>query len=392
MPKSTNNRRHVALIIETSSIYGRGLLSGIVRFMRMHDEWSVYLEQRDLAAKPPAWLKGWKGDGIISRATTESLVEAVTATGVPFVDLTDRHTDRGFTIVRSDDNAIGQLGAKHLLERGFRRFGFCGFTNEAWSERRQAAFQQAIRDAGFPCDAFRSVWQGPGVRTWDQETKHVAEWLRSIPRPFGVMACNDIRGQHVVDACSSEGFAVPEEVSILGVDNDDLLCRICDPPLTSVIANSEGVGYCAAEILSQLMQGSRPSECEYLIEPLGIAERQSTDVIAIDDPALANALQFIRKNACHGISVDDVIANSAISRSSLERKLRKYLGRTPQEEIRYVQVKRVQEMLSTTELSLEKIAYLCGFDHPEYMYVVFKRQTGKTPGSFREQVLRGKSS
>jgi len=149
-------KRHVALIIETSSAYGRDLMSGIVKYMRMHDEWSVFLEQRDLWKQPPAWLKDWQGDGIISRATTPGLIEAIGKNGVPLVEVTDRRGDGDLPQVRSDDEAIGSMAAAHLIDRGFRRFAYCGFRNEAWSERRGDSFIRRIEDEGFVCSHYLS--------------------------------------------------------------------------------------------------------------------------------------------------------------------------------------------------------------------------------------------
>lgn len=379
-------KRRVALIIETSSIYGRDLLSGIVRFMRMHDDWSVFLEQRDLQKKPPAWIANWNGDGIISRATTPHLLAAVAATGVPLVELTDRQDGSPLPCVRSDDIAIGRMAAEHLLERGFQRFGFCGFQGEAWSKRREEAFVEVVHTAGWDCDVYNSAWYGRAARTWEAEQIRLVDWLQKFPRPFGIMSCNDIRGQQVLDACSTIELSVPEEAAVIGVDNDELLCRICAPPLSSVIPNAEGVGYRAAELLAELMDGGKATLDDQLLEPLGVATRQSTDVVAIDAPEIAAAVRYIRENACRGISVDEVTANVEVSRSTLERQLRKYLGRSPQEEIRFVQVKRAKELLLTTDLSVENLAFLCGFEHSEYLHVVFKRITGMTPGQFRHQI------
>ncbi len=378
-------KRHVALIVETSSSYGRDLLAGIVRYMRVHDEWSVFLEQRDLAKKPPSWLADWKGDGIISRATTRKLVEAVGATGVPLVELTDRKGDSQLPLVRSDDQAIGRMAAEHLLERGFRRFGFCGFSGEAWSSRRQDGFVTAVGKASRTCEVYNSPWYGPSACSWEEQQVQLVNWLAKLEPPFAIMACNDVRGQHVLDACDKQRLAVPEEVAVIGVDNDDLLCRICTPPLSSVIPNAEVVGFRAAELLARLMNGEELGGHSELVEPLGVATRQSTDVVAIEDRDIAAALNYIRQHACRGITVEEVVRNSVVSRSTLERQVRKYLGRTPQEEIRHVQVKRVRELLLTTDLPAEQIATLCGFEHPEYMHVVFKRITGTTPGEFRRQ-------
>lgn len=378
-------RRQVALIIESSSSYGRDLLAGIVRFMRMHDTWSVFLEQRDLNRQPPSWLADWHGDGIISRATTPRLVEAVAKTGVPLVELSDRRGGSLRPHVRSDDAAISQLAAEHLLERGFRRFAFCGFSGEAWSRRRQEAFVHAVGNAGGVCDVYNSPWLGPRGHSWDEQQRRLMMWLSQRVTPCGIMACNDVRGQHVLDACRKLTRAVPEELAVVGVDNDELLCRVCSPPLSSVIPNAAGVGFRAAELLARLMDGQPVDEQPQIIEPLGVATRQSSDVVAIDDRQIAAALHYIREHACRGLSVEEVVQNCSVSRSTLERQVRKYLGRTPQQEIRHVQIQRARELLLTTDLPAERLAALCGFDHPEYLMVVFKRLTGMTTSQFRKQ-------
>lgn len=375
----------VALIIETSSVYGRRLLSGVIKFMRKNDDWSVFLEQRDLSAEPPAWLNHWNGDGILSRATTQTLANAVAAKGIPLVELTDRRDDLGFAHVWSDDAEIGRMAAAHLIDRGFKHLAFCGFSSEAWSERRQAAFEAAVYEKLGNSAVYNSVWLGKLARPWEEEQEHLSNWINSLEKPVGIFACNDVRGQQILDTCFLNDVAVPEEVAVIGVDNDEILCQLCRPQLTSVIPKAEVVGYRAAEMLSQLMRGESLQESKVLIPPLSIATRQSTDVVAIEDQAVASALRFIRENACLGISVEDVLATVPMSRSSLERKMRKFLNRSPQQEIRKVQVKRAQQLLTETDLSLEQIAQLCGFQHPEYMHVVFRREVGETPGIYRKQ-------
>ena len=382
-----DDKRHVALIVETSSVYGRDLLAGIVRFMGLHNNWSVFLEQRDLWKQPPSWLKDWHGDGIITRVTTAKLLSAVAKTKVPLVEVTDRHGTSDLPQVRSDDRKIGQLAAEHLIERGFSRFAFCGFAYEAWSQRRQVAFCEAVAETGdCECAVYNSPWHGPRANTWEDEQTAIIRWLQSLSPPVAVMACNDIRGQHVLDACSKLSLAVPEQVAVIGVDNDELLCRICSPPLSSVIPSAEVVGYRAAEILHRLMNGEEVDHAPVIAEPMGIAMRQSTDVVAIDDRNVASALHYIRRHACRGLSIAEVVRNNPISRSTLERQLRRYLGRSPQEEIRHVQIRQVRELLRTTDLPAERIAPLCGFQHSEYMHVVFKRLTGMTTGQFRQKI------
>lgn len=377
-------KRRVALIIETSSSYGRDLLDGIVRFMRLHNEWSVFLDERSLTQDIPTWLANWTGDGIISRTTTAELKAAAATNQVPLIELNDRRDLLGTPHVRSEDYAIGCMAAEHLLERGFRRYGFCGFDSEDWSERRQQGFVGTLKDAGFVCEVYSSMWHGPAARAWEDELSQLEEWVGGFEQPIGVMACNDVRGQQILDVCSKLSIAVPEDVAVLGVDNDELLCSLCNPPLSSVIPNARIVGFRAAELLAHLMNNGGQLERGQLIAPLGVATRQSTDVVAIDDPEISAALRFIRENACRGINVRDVTCHVPVSRSTLERQLRKHLGRTPQQEIRRVQIRRAQELLATTDLTTERIAALCGFEHTEYFHVVFRRELNVTPGDFRK--------
>ncbi len=178
---------------------------------------------------------------------------------------------------------------------------------------------------------------------------------------------------------------MPEEVAVLGVDDDEVLCELCDPPLSSVIANPERVGYLAAELLDALMAGARPPERVQVVEPLGIATRQSTDVTAIDDPEIAMAVKLIREDACKGMTVDDLLVRVPLSRSILERRLRKHLGLSPMGLIRQTQLKRIRQLLAETDLPLEQIGPLAGFKHAEHMCVVFKREVGQTPGAYRRR-------
>jgi len=297
----------VALLIETSSQFGNEILHGILRYIKSHGDWSVFLEQRDFMRTPPHWLKKWHGDGIISRVHSLEWLDEVIETGVPLVNLNDRSRGEDQHIdVQSDDDQVGKMAAEYLLDRGFRHFGCCGFEGEGWSVRRMAAFVRTLRRAGFKCSTYESPKYGSESHDWEERQKRITKWLHSMPRPVGIFTCNDVRGQAVLDACSTEQLAVPETVAVIGVNNDNLLCDFCSPPLSSVMLDAKAIGYTAAELLDRYMAGG-PRESETIfISPLGVVTRQSTDVMAIDDPDVAAALQFIRENACRGITVKDV--------------------------------------------------------------------------------------
>jgi len=381
-------RRRVALIVETSSAYGRQILRGVRRYVHTHQSWSIFLEQRSLTSRPPQWLDEWDGDGIISRTTTRQLVDVAARTGVPLIDLTDRHGTFGVPQVWSDDRAIAQLGADHLRERGFRRFAFCGFSRESWSTRRLAEFAAIVDRPGEACHVYESPWFGKDAHPWETEQTRIMQWLATLPRPIGIMTCNDIRGQHVLDACDRLGLAVPEEVAVIGVDDEQEVCELCDPPLSSIIPNAELVGYKAADLLDRLMSGGSAETTQQTVPPLGIVTRQSTDILAIDDPEVAAAVRYIREHACRGAVVDDILEHVPVSRSILERRFRKALDCSPQALIRRTQLKRIKQLLVDTDLPLSKVSQLAGFKHHEHMCAVFKREVGDSPGAYRRKAQK----
>jgi LacI family transcriptional regulator len=378
-----SKQAHVALIVETSIHYGRQVLRGVTRYVQSHRPWSVFLEQRELWTSPPTWLQSWRGDGVICRKTTPKLAQALKKARVPLVDLNDCIPAMGAPRIESDHRGMGRVAADHLLERGFTRLAFCGFSDQTWSINRREGFVARLAERGHTCVIWESPWTGPRAQAWEREQDQITQWLQSLPRPAGIFACSDMRGQHVLDACQRIDLAVPEDVAVIGVDDDAVLCNLCHPPLSSVVPNAERVGYEAAALLDQLMSGAKPPAESLLIEPVGVTTRQSTDVLAIDDPAVASVVRFIRERACQGCSMKEVERHSILSRSLLERQFRRYLGRSPQAEIRAVQLKRVKQLLAESELPLDKIAALAGYSHPEYMSVVFKRETGHTPGEYR---------
>lgn len=382
----------IALLIETSSIYGRQILRGIHRFIQTenHQDWLAVIEERDLnSSSMPGWIQDWTGDGIISRQMTSDLQVELQKTDIAFVDLNDRIESKMFSTVRSDDIEIGRLAAEHLEERGLQNFAFCGFQGESWSELRESGFRTAtmgVKKSRYY--SLQSDWFARDAKLWEQEKVKLTNWLEGLPKPIGILAANDIRGKQIIDCCHHAGIAVPESVSVVGVDNDEIICDFSPTPLTSVVPNAERVGFRAAQILSRLLDDkasgkpkTRPERI--IVPPLGVFSRQSSDIVAVDDKELAAALRFIRKRACDGITVADVIETTGMSRSTIERKMRAIINRSPQQEIRRVQLKQVCALLAGTEMSIESIALQCGYDHPEYLHVVFKREMEMTPGEYR---------
>lgn len=371
----------VALLVETSNAYARGLLRGVVAYVREHRPWSLHLSEHNRGDQMPRWLATWKGSGIIARIENPAIAEALRKVDLPIVDMSAARLLPSLPFFETDDGAVANMAAEHLLERGFKAFAFAGDDRFNWSKWRCEHFQNSIRAAGHPC----FIYQPSKTFALDdeQQIEDLARWIQKLPKPIGIMACYDLRGQQTLDACRRLGVPVPDEVAVIGVDNDDLLCELSDPPLSSVIPNTYRTGYEAAKLLDEMMGGRKVRGETHLIPPSGIAVRQSTDVLVIHDRNVARAIHFIRQHACDGINVKDVLKAVPHSRRLLESRFHKYLGRTPHEEILRVKLNRVKQLLIESDLSLEAIAERAGFAHEQYLSVAFRREVGMPPTAFR---------
>jgi LacI family transcriptional regulator len=371
----------VALLIETSNAYSRGLLHGIASYIGEHGPWSIYLTEQRRGESLPAWLGRWQVDGIIARIENASIAKVVRELKKPAVDMSAGRLLPSLPWVETDDLAVARLAAEHLLERGFKHFGFCGDDRYNWSQGRERHFTQLVGDAGYECSVFHP--SASAARNSETVIERIGRWIGKLPRPLGVMASYDLQGLQILDACRRQGFQVPDEVAVIGVDNDEVFCELSDPPMSSVILNTQRTGYVAASLLDRMLAGEKIRREAHLIEPLGVAARRSTDVLAIDDQDIVQAVRFIREHACEGISVKSVLNAVPQSRRVLETRFKKLIGRTPHDEIIRVQIQHVKKLLTESDLSLERIAQRAGFNHAEYLSVVFREKEGMPPSRYR---------
>jgi len=298
----------------------------------------------------------------------------------PVVDVSAARLLPELPWVETDDAAIARLAFDHLRDRGFSRLAFCGDRRFNWSRWRRMHFQDLAEAAGYSC----AVYEAPQrPRSWSAERGALLGWLRSLPAPVGVFACYDAQAQRLLDCCRECGIAVPERCAVLGVDNDDVLCELCDPPLSSIAPDTLRSGYRAAEVLARLLRGDSVPRAGELIPPRGLVARQSSDVLAIEDPALAAGLRFIRAHACEGITVRDVLRGLPVSRRVFEHRFRQHFGRSPHQEIVRQRMLLAERLLRESELSQAAIAERVGFEHPEYLSVAFKRYSGLSPSAWR---------
>jgi LacI family transcriptional regulator len=268
-------------------------------------------------------------------------------------------------------------------------FGFAGDARFAWSLRHQRNFVACLRGAGHPCSVLASRLSD--FTDWESGRRRLSAWLRALPKPAGVMACYDIRGQQVLDICRELGLNVPDDIAVIGQHNDELLCELCDPPLSSVIPTPRRAGYEAAALLDRLMRKQRPRTVRIEVPPLGVAMRQSTDLVAVADPRLAAALRFIRAHACEEMSVEDMARTAGMSRSLFERKFRQAFGTSPWDHVLTLRVRQARLLLAQTSLGIAEIATRTGFTTPEYFSASFRKLTGAPPRAERLRLRGGEA-
>ena len=381
----------VALLVETSREFGRELLRGIARYAQQHGPWSFYVTPGDFVQEMPK-MKQWGGTGIIARVTDASIAKAIVSARLPTIVVglssEQKRPDNPlahFVEIGPDESEIARLAAEHFLDRHFRNFAYVGMEERAWSQPREQAFCSFLREAGYTPHVYRQPKRDRD-RDWEREQNILAEWIRTLPKPLALFACNDDRGRQVLEVCQMEELRVPDDVAVLGVDNDDVFCELSNPPLSSIALNAETAGFRAAELLDAMMRGLTQEPTHIPAEVLGVVTRMSTDFIAVNDPDVAAALKFIRRERGNHMSVDDVAESSALSRRTLEKRFRSATGRSILEDIQLVRLERAKQLLLETSLSVSKIATLSGFGSTGYFIQFFQRRAGKTPRKFRNEL------
>jgi LacI family transcriptional regulator len=377
----------VAILVETSTSWGAEIVRGIAAYAERHGPWYFYLEPRGRyeSLHLPA---RWKGQGIIARVITSALAREIVRSGIPAVNVSCFEFEhRRIPTCTSDEQAVGALAADHFLQRGFTQFAYCGVENRpGYIDRMGQSFLRHVRKAGFTCRTFNPL-HSPGVaRTWQQQRQAMSRWLEQLPKPVGLFTWNDVRGRQVTEACRYSGIAVPDEVAVMGGEYDELTGSIASPPLSSIDPAAFQVGYRAAELLDRLMAGKPAPADPIRIAPVGVMVRPSSDTIAVDDPELATAVRFIRRQALKGISVKDVVRHVSLSRRGLELKFRRKLGHSPVEEIRRIQLDKAKQLLINTRMTIPQVAAACGFSTPETFTKTFHRSMDLPPTAYRKNM------
>ncbi|WP_438480291.1 substrate-binding domain-containing protein [Oleiharenicola lentus] len=379
--------RRIAVYLSLSTEHGRGILRGIARFFRERPEVTV-LKFSDPAAHETAGLRRLRVDGVIARVATRRNETTLAGLGVPVVNVSGQIATPRLALINTDDARVGQLAFRHLHGRAYRNFAYCGNTTHLGSVLRYRGFNQEAKRTGIAAPVARhNLPRGDQNAPYPDATRaRLVTWLQSLPRPVGILGFTDRVALELAEACAHLGLRVPEDVAIMGVGNDLARVEFAHVPLTSVQLNTQQIGMLAAETLQQLMDDSRKPGGETLVSPQKIVARQSTNRHAVDDEAVATALDYIREHAGNTIYVEDVARAAGVTRRVLELRFRVALGSAVNAEILRTHFERAEELMSEPALTLGEIAYAAGFESPSVFATAFRQRHGVAPSEYRKKL------
>ncbi len=381
-----SDAKRVALMVGTAWGFGRRVLRGVASYVARTGPWTFQMDPAEELSVKTLVREGF--DGMIVRAATEEQDRAVGGCGVPAVNVSGFLEHSRLPRIITDDAQAARMAAEHLLERRLEHFAFFGDQGRFNSRRRADAFREVVEAAGHTSEEYFAPSERFSAEPFSRRRAALVKWVEGLEKPVGLAAVHDVRAWEVAEVCRVAGLRVPDEVAIVGFDDDRLLCDLTKPPLSSVDIACEHIGREAASLLDRMIGGEDVGEAVVTVSPAGVVPRESTDTLAVDDEELVEALRFIRRRAGQPIRVRDVVEGLATSRRTLERRFRERRGRTIAAEIRRVHVRRAKRLLAETALSMPEVAAAAGFDYPQRLSAVFKRVTGTTPSAWRARFPR----
>ena len=382
----------IGILIERQRTYGRRLCEGIIRFARERTNWTLRIVD---FMNLPQIAHNKDIDGFIARVMDDRAEEQLRATGKPVVDVFFERPRMGFAAADQNALLVGQIAAQHFIEHRFTNFAFCGYNGRSYSDRRRDAFMQCLEQNHFPCAVYRT----PPSALKDFNNSVVLQerfgfasdhralrtWISKLPKPVGVFCSHDMRAYHLAEACRSQGLQIPEDVAILGADDDELVCNFSDPPLSSIDQNAFGIGYAAAKTLESMLQNPDVVPSPVLIDPIRLIERESTRIYTVSPPWLSDALIFIRRNISNNITASDVYAAVGKSHTLVDSAFRRTFGTSVQKTIIRTRLEEAKRLIRDTSLTLTEIAAKTGFSTAQYFCSSFSKTFGTSPSAYRSK-------
>ncbi len=375
----------VILLLQATRGFDRGLLSGIARYATLNGPWTFYRQPHGYLGPRSQLdmkeLKAWKPDGAFC---TAAQLDDLARLRVPLVAYDVNEYSGRVPCILSEDPQAGRLAAQHLLDLGHRHLAFCGYNGIRWSRERCQAFCNLVKESGGEVDIYRP--QGRLQTAWAREEPNVRRWLESLPKPIGMLCANDDRAASILETCRALGYGVPEDVSLVGVDDDRYVCALQNPPLSSVRMASDQAGYEAASLLDRMMQGKDKMSGQRIVaHASGVHVRRSTSALMVRNREVRKALRFIRENAGWPIRVADIVNATDLSHRSLNDRFHTECGCSIIKQLTRARVDHIARLLTETEMRVHKIATSVGFVDDRHFSRYFKRATGLTPQAYRSK-------
>jgi len=380
-----NRKKRVFLLFDADRDHRRGILRGIANYCKLCGDWDVFLKNPSQISDILKSIATWNPDGLIYTNPPARDLEKLSLLNIPIIiePAPDKKFEKLYYI-DSDTFLAGTIAAEYYLEKGFNSFAYCGYKNLTWSKERCLAYCNLLEKKGFNVSVYEENYSQT-LHLEEKEQMRMINWLAGLTRPVAIFACNDMHACNVIAACRAAKLKIPDEVAVLGVDNDEIECNFLPPPLSSIAVNTERAGYEAAELLQKLISGQKVDTDCILVKPKFVIERQSTDILHVQDKDVANALTYIRQNSNKILQVSDIVKFVTVSRRSLERKFNRILGYTIHDEISKYHMKYIIELLIETDMPILNIAKSLGYTSEYNMSRFFHKSSGYSPKEYRRK-------
>jgi len=376
----------VALLLDTSTGWGRRIVEGVLAYAQECESWNIWIEPRG-QSEDMKLPEGWSGDGIIARVSTSRIAQRLMQANAEVVNISRVEVPETsqFYRVTSDPVSSAKLAFEHFRRRGFWNFAYVEPYDLPFVQEHYTAFANILAEHGLNLSLFVSPTPKRGGGNWRTITEAMTQWLHGLEKPVAIYTWAADIGRMVINVCLQSGISVPHEVAVLGGDDDQLLCNATRPAQSGIVVPARSIGRSAAKLLDNLMHGKRPDQRHYVFEAQQINQRASTDILALRDRRTLQALQFLRENFMRPITIVDLLKAVPMGRRTLELKFQTQLGRTPADELKALRLTHAQKLLVETDMSLQDIAENCGLSSYNYLTLFFKRMTGETPGRYRKR-------
>jgi LacI family transcriptional regulator len=376
-----NKYPKIMLDIRPDNALGRAIYRGITKYSNIYGPWDYNIPRNGFTRELMISVRHWEPDGFI--AFQSNYLSEIISLGVPVVGSDYNKYVDGICTLRIENDSIASKSCEYFINNGFKHLAYCGYSDIEWTTDLFEKFKKSVNGHGLETPQKFDLAQSYYNMNWYEGLEKLIEWLRNLPKPCGLLACEDLYGKYLIRACRLSQIHVPEEIAVLSINDDETICDICNPPLSSIMLDGEAAGFKCAELLDKMLKTGHMSNDIIWIYPIKISSRQSTNILAIDDSEVAKAVAYIRNNSRNNIQVQDVVDAVTTSRRNLYERFKDTLGRTIHEEIKRVRVQTVANLLLDTDLTVSQIASLIGDHNDKHISRTFKSVYGMTPKQFR---------